>query len=139
MGALRGDDGVFLLGEMSQHTANAGRIYFPAGTPEPADIVGDRVDMAANVAREVEEETGLNDTHYRAAARWHCVETGASIALMRLLDCDRPAEAVKRDIEAALDAQATPELSAIHLVRDHRDFTPAMPTFVTAFIDAMTA
>jgi hypothetical protein len=29
MGALRTSDGAFVMGEMAQHTANAGRIYFP--------------------------------------------------------------------------------------------------------------
>jgi 8-oxo-dGTP pyrophosphatase MutT (NUDIX family) len=138
MGALRGSDGVFVLGEMAPHTANAGRIYFPAGTPEPGDVARNRVDIAGSVTREVAEETGLTRADYRPAARWHCVEAGASIALMRILDCGEPGEAVKRRIEAALRTQSAPELAAIHLVRDRRDFTPAMPSFVTAFIDAMT-
>ena len=40
MAALRSADGAFLLGVMGRHTATAGQIYFPAGTPDPTDIVG---------------------------------------------------------------------------------------------------
>ena len=51
MGALRGSDGAFVLGEMSAHTANAGKIYFPAGTPEPHDVSGGSVDLPGSIAR----------------------------------------------------------------------------------------
>ena len=139
MGALRGSDGVFILGEMGLHTANTGRIYFPAGTPDLNDRRGDVVDIAGSVAREVEEEVGLRPGDYRIVEGWHCVHSGQSVALMQLLEADVPAEELRRRILRALAAQSEPELSAIHLVRDRRDFTSAMPVFVTAYIDAMTA
>src|SRR5882724_3240194 len=46
MGALRGSDGGYLLGLMAPHTATAGKVYFPAGTPDPDDIAGGTVDLA---------------------------------------------------------------------------------------------
>jgi hypothetical protein len=73
MGALRGSDGAFILGEMGPHTANAGRIYFPAGTPDPDDIRDAAVDIPGSVAREVLEETGLTPADYQANAHWDCV------------------------------------------------------------------
>jgi 8-oxo-dGTP pyrophosphatase MutT (NUDIX family) len=135
MGALRAADGAFVLGEMGAHTANAGRLYFPAGTPDLADVDGGTLDLAANVAREVEEETGLTPADYCASPHWDCVVTGASIALMRVLDAAEPGEALQRRIEANLAAQAEPELAGVRLVRSRDDLTAAMPRFVTAFLE----
>ena len=139
MGALRSSDGAYLLGEMASHTANAGRIYFASGTPDRNDIRGDRVDIAASVVREVEEETGLSPADYHAADDWHCVVTATSIAMMRVLDVAMPGEALRDRVEANLATQTERELSAMHLVQSIDDFTPAMPVFVTAFIAAQLA
>ena len=135
MGALRCADGAFVLGEMGPHTANAGRIYFPAGTPDFGDVDGNTLDIAGSVAREIEEGTGLTPADYHAAPHWDCVVTGAAIAMMRTLDLDMPGEAVRERIEANLAREAHPELSAIHLVRNKSDFTSTMPLFVTAFLE----
>src|SRR5689334_22381672 len=110
MGALRASDGAFVLGEMGADTANAGRIYFPSGTPDLDDIRDGVMDIPGSVAREVEEETGIVPEDYRAAPEWTCIETGASIAMMRILDVDLPGEALRARIEANLARQSAPEL-----------------------------
>jgi 8-oxo-dGTP pyrophosphatase MutT (NUDIX family) len=139
MGALRCSDGAFVLGEMGQHTANAGRIYFPSGTPDLDDVRDGAVDISGSVAREVEEETGLTPQDYRAGAHWHCVVSGAAIAIIRILDVESSGEAMRARIEANLARQQQPELAAIHLVRNVGDLTAAMPRFVTAFLEAQFA
>jgi len=139
MGALRCADGAFVLGEMGQHTSNAGRIYFPSGTPDLDDIRDGAVDISGSVTRELEEETGLAPGEYASEPHWYCVCTGAAVALIRLLRIDMPGEALRGRIEANLAAQRQPELCAIHLVRDARDLTPAMPRFVAAFLEAQFA
>jgi 8-oxo-dGTP pyrophosphatase MutT (NUDIX family) len=136
MGALRCADGAFALGEMGLHTANAGRIYFPSGTPDLDDIRDGAVDMAGSVAREVEEETGLTSADYRAGPCWDCVVSGAATAMIRILDVDMTGEALRARIESHLHRQPQPELAAIHLVRTTSDLTAAMPRFVTAFLQA---
>jgi 8-oxo-dGTP pyrophosphatase MutT (NUDIX family) len=139
MGALRCADGAFVLGEMGSHTSNAGRIYFPSGTPDLDDIRDGAVDISGSVARELEEETGLAPGDYRSEVDWHCVYTGPAVAMIRILHVDMTGDALRARIEANLARQQLPELSAIHLVRGTRDLTAAMPGFVTAFIEAQLA
>ncbi|MEH2526075.1 MULTISPECIES: NUDIX hydrolase [unclassified Bradyrhizobium] len=139
MGALRCADGAFVLGEMGQHTSNAGRIYFPSGTPDLDDIRDGTVDISGSVARELEEETGLAPGEYDSDLHWHCIYTGHALAMIRMLRVDMPGDAVRERIERKLTAQHQPELSAIHLVRSAHDLTSAMPRFVTAFIEAQLA
>ena len=135
MGALRCSDGAFVLGEMGHHTANAGRIYFPSGTPDLDDISDGAVDISGSVAREVEEETGLTPADYRTDAHWDCVVSGSAVAMIRMLNVDVTGKELRARIEANLARQRQPELSAIHLVRDAGDITASMPRFVTAFIE----
>jgi hypothetical protein len=139
MGAMRCADGAFVMGEMGQHTANAGQIYFPAGTPDRDDLRDGAVDITGSVVREIEEETGLTPADYRPGGHWDCVITGATIAMIRILNVDLPGEATRARIEANLARQRQPELTAIHLVRTPSDLTAAMPRFVTAFLEQQFA
>jgi 8-oxo-dGTP pyrophosphatase MutT (NUDIX family) len=139
MGALRGSDGGYLLGVMSAFTANAGRIYFPAGTPEPADIVGGTVDLLGSVLRELREETGLDPAALSAAPDWTAVIAGPRLALMKAIQADRPAEALREEVLCHLAAEARPELADVRIVRSPDDFDPAMPDFVTAYLSYVWA
>ena len=139
MGALRASDGAFIMGEMAQHTANAGRIYFPSGTPDLDDVSDGALDIPGSVIRELGEETGLTAADYRTQPDWHCVVTGPSIAMIQIINLDMPGDVARARIEANLAREAEPELSAIHLVRGMSDLTPTMPRFVTAFVEQQFA
>jgi hypothetical protein len=134
VGALRGIDGGFLLGVMGAHTVNAGKIYFPAGTPDPDDIIGERVDLAGNIWRELAEETGLAGADLVAEAGWLCVLAGPRIALVKILRARATAETLRARIRAHLARQPMPELADVRVVRSAADFDPMMPAFVTAFL-----
>jgi hypothetical protein len=136
MGAVKSSDGAFLLGEMGAHTANAGRIYFPAGTPDPDDIREGAVDIAGSVVRELAEETGLGESDYTMDGVWTCVFTRASIAMIRILRVAETGEALQARVEAYLARETRPELRAVHLVRSTSELVPTMPRFVSAFLEA---
>jgi 8-oxo-dGTP pyrophosphatase MutT (NUDIX family) len=133
-GALRGADGAFLLGVMSPHTSNAGKIYFPAGTPDPDDIVGDSVDLAGNIWRELAEETGLAHADLVAEEGWYSVLAGARIAQVKILQAHETAELLRGRILAHLAREREPELADIRIVRGPADLDPMMPSFITAFL-----
>jgi 8-oxo-dGTP pyrophosphatase MutT (NUDIX family) len=121
---------------MAAHTANAGKIYFPAGTPDLNDVRDGEVDIAGSVAREVEEETGLTAADYQVSDHWDCVVAGPLIALMRNLQSDLDGETLRQRIEMNLARQAVPELARIHLIRSRRNISPAVPAYMAAFLDA---
>jgi 8-oxo-dGTP pyrophosphatase MutT (NUDIX family) len=134
MGTIRSADGAFLLGVMAPTTANPGLIYFPCGTPDPSDVTGDKVDLDANVERELAEETGLRVTEFDVQAGWLTVLAGPWIANMKMLQAREPAATLRARILEHLARQRRPELSDIRIVRGHEDLSPMMPPHVIAYL-----
>jgi 8-oxo-dGTP pyrophosphatase MutT (NUDIX family) len=134
LGALRGSDGAFLLGVMGAHTLNAGKIYFPAGTPDPKDVSGAIVDLAASIRREVAEETGLGPADYEEEEGWTCVLTPSHIAQIRVLQARETAAALRARILANLARESEPELADIRIARGVADLDPMIPPFVAAYL-----
>jgi 8-oxo-dGTP pyrophosphatase MutT (NUDIX family) len=135
LGALRALDGAFVLGQMARHTANAGKIYFVGGTPDPGDVVGERVDLDASVLRELKEETGLSVNDVEPDPGWHAVFAGPRIAMLKLLKARLPAVPLQAKIRSFLDHQRKPELADVRIVRGSGDLDERMPAFVVAFLE----
>jgi len=85
MAAIKSADGAFLLGVMGDHTANAGKIYFPAGVTDLQSVTGRRVDLDAAMWRELAEETGLTRADLVAERVWHTVISHQRIAHIKIL------------------------------------------------------
>ncbi len=137
MGALRASDGAYLMGVMSDRTANPGRIYFPAGTPDPNDVRGETVDLLGNVMRELAEETGLTAADVSVAPGWHAVVDAQRVAVMKHIDVPYPAAEVRTRMLRHLASETQPELSDVRIVRSAADLDPEMPRFVTAYLAHM--
>jgi 8-oxo-dGTP pyrophosphatase MutT (NUDIX family) len=135
--ALQASDGAYLLGIMAAHTANAGQVYFPCGTPDPDDIVDGRVDLEHSARRELTEETGLNFEDLQAEPGWLCVLTGPCAMHAKLVRARQPAEELRRRILGHLASERQPELADIRIVRGPADLDPMMPPFIVAFLRHM--
>jgi hypothetical protein len=132
--AIQSSDGAFLLGVMGAHTFNAGKIYFPCGTPDGNDVIDGIVDFEHSVRRELHEETGLLMDDFTPEPGWTMVVDGALIAQIRVLRARESAKALHDRIIAFLAREKKPELADIRVVYGPGDFDRAMPRFVTAFL-----
>jgi 8-oxo-dGTP pyrophosphatase MutT (NUDIX family) len=132
--AIVAADGAVLLGVMAEHTANAGQIYFPAGTPDPKDIFDGKVDLDFSVQRELMEETGLGVAELRAEPGWTTVIDMPLIVHIKVLRSRERADVLRARMLDHLARERQPELSDIRIVRSPADADPMMRGFVTAFL-----
>ena len=141
MGVLQGADGGFVLGEMAAHTANAGRLYFPAGTPDLSDVMEDgRVDLAGSILREIAEETGLGPDLCRLAEGWDVVVRDGRTAFLRGVRLSIPADEAVRRIEAYIGREAKPELARIEVIRKPEEIEDVrMPSFLPDYLRGLMA
>ncbi|MGO9133998.1 MAG: NUDIX hydrolase [Methylovirgula sp.] len=134
MAALHTADGAFLLGEMGPHTAAAGRIYFPAGTPDLGDLKDGHVDLEGSVWRELKEETGLSAADVTHDAGWSVVFHGAYIACMKMMRIEASAADVIAKVDDFLKLETRPELARLAPIFSADDFTDQIPAFVQAYM-----
>ncbi len=132
--AVMSSDGAFLLGEMGAHTFNAGQIYFPCGTPDLSDLVGNRVDFDMSVRRELKEETGLNAAELAEERGWTLAIDGDLICAIKVMQSSLDAVTLRARMLRHLASEQLPELADIRIVRGPDDFSPAMRSFARIFL-----
>ncbi len=136
MAALRTSDGAFLLGEMGAKTASAGRIYFPAGTPDHTDLIDGQLDLEGSARRELTEETGFTLEDVAADEGWTVVSEGAYVACLKVMRLPYPAaEAVAR-VDRFIAQEKSPELVRVIAMSSPADFIrERMPVFMCAYLE----
>jgi 8-oxo-dGTP pyrophosphatase MutT (NUDIX family) len=135
MAALRSADGAFLLGEMGRNTASAGKIYFPAGTPEPSDLKDGFIDFESNARRELKEETGIDESELSFAPGWSVVFDGAYVACMKEMNSPLTAAELIARTDQFLARDKNPELARLRPVFSVADFDAEhMPAFMRAYL-----
>lgn len=135
MGALRGTDGAYICGVMAEGTANAGRIYFAAGTPDLNDVTPEgTVDLTTSLTRELAEETGLAEADYHLDDEWIVIQRWPTFAFLRTVTLPMTAEEGAARIRAHIAAEDEPELQGVRIVRGREDIDPErMPLFLQSF------
>lgn len=135
MPAALSSDGAFLLGEMGADHSCAGKVYFPAGTPDLLDVDNGRVDLDGSWRRELAEETGLVAKEGAAAPGWDVVFDSQRVACMKQVRFPYPANEMKTRVEAFLRGEEKPELAGAHMIASRDQLVdPRIPPFTSRYL-----
>ena len=137
MAAVRAADGGYLLGQMAAHTASAGLLYFPCGSPDLEDVSDGKLDLEGSAARELFEETGTDIATLAAEPGWSLVREQNFIALIKRFTAAENAQQLRTRILYYLASGAYSELSDIRVVTGRGDLTAQVPAFVAAFLKSV--
>jgi 8-oxo-dGTP pyrophosphatase MutT (NUDIX family) len=138
MAALRSADGAFMLGRMGPQTAAAGRLYFPAGTPDPSDLKLGRIDLDGSAIRELTEETGLTADDFTISPDWELVFDGPRLACMKPMQALARAEELAARCDAFLAQDKEPELTGLVPIFSETQFDAIhMPEFMCTYMRRM--
>jgi len=110
------DDALVAI-RMAAHTVNAGKVYFAAGSFEPEDFPGGRVDLHRNMAREVLEETGIDIGAARRGRRHHVLATAQGTVIFRRYHLDVGADEIADRISRFAAGDEAAEIEGPVIIR----------------------
>nr|WP_272211454.1 hypothetical protein [Marinicella sp. W31]MDC2877342.1 hypothetical protein [Marinicella sp. W31] len=124
------DDAVIAI-RMSNITANAGKVYCASGSLEEDDIVDGRIDLDANMAREVAEETGLTLGDMEAGPDYYCARYDQIVMFYRFFRSELDADALMAKVHQHISQDTEKEIDAVLAItgdnRDDFDYAHSMP------------
>lgn len=127
-------DGALILGVMGATTANAGQIYPPGGSLEPADVdLHGNVSVIASIERELREETGLVASEAAMEGMMAAFD-GPRVSIGRVYRFPLPADRLVATVMDELDRQQERELERVIAFRSVSELDrPEVTTYSRAF------
>lgn len=110
------DDALVAI-RMGQHTANAGLVYFAAGSLDESDIVDGHCDMAGNMRREVAEETGLDLNEAVADSNYYASHLDRAVTIFRVFRFSLTADEIVARIERHMPVADDQEIAGAVVIR----------------------
>jgi len=128
-------DNALIAIRMASHTANAGSVYFAAGSFEPIDFVDGVAAVDLNMIREVGEETGLDIGAARRDKQYHVLSTDSGTMITRRHFLDLDAEAIAGRIRGFVAAEAEPEIDGPVVIRGPHDLPAGLKPYMRPLVE----
>lgn len=129
-------DGAYLLGRQRAGHINGGLSYLPGGFIDERDVAHDGcIDIAASIARELEEETGLTPADVEVLPGFLVTETGAQLSIAKTFQSPLDGDQLKMQIERYLADDPASELDGVVIVRRVEDLEGLpMPSYARVLL-----
>lgn len=115
---------------MAAHTLNAGRVYPPGGSLEPADVMPDGcVDVLGSIARELAEETGLDAKDAEQGGFLAIFDDRRRLAIAQLLRFPQSSVHLSEKVRDYLAREHKPELAGVAMIARRSQIDATMPGF----------
>lgn len=118
---LISSDNALVAIRMGAHTANAGKVYFAAGSFEPEDFSDGQVDLDYNMAREVREETGLDLGQASREERCYALSVESGTVIVRCYRMAETADELATQISRFVASETDPEIEGPVIIRGMHD------------------
>lgn len=115
--------------EMSRHTANAGRVYFPAGSFDMADIVDGNLDPVRNFTREMNEEIGIEIETDWLSGPLIIAQADNALHVTRKMNMPMNFEEIERHWQRHRDEGGDDEVAALVHIQSAGHIHSQMPTY----------
>jgi 8-oxo-dGTP pyrophosphatase MutT (NUDIX family) len=121
-GIIRSADGAVLLIRQQPGNVNEGMYYFPSGFIDNSDVDAQgRVDIAASIAREVKEETGLAPADLVRVPGFIVTRAGPHLSVGVEFQSPLPTDGLAARIERFLADECDPEVAEVSFIADERE------------------
>ncbi len=135
LGLIISKEGLPIVGRMADHTFNAGKCYSPSGSLDADDIVDGKIDLLANVERELGEETGLDLANAEIEAGFHMFKTNRNSIAVARCKFDLTAPEICAQINAFIASDPDAELSAVFAIEGKQNYDDNMSEYMVEILD----
>ena len=119
---IRARGGEILLSSQNPGHVNTGTLCLPSGFIDRNDLTDDgRIDIAASIVRELEEETGLPPTAFERRPEILVTQVGTSISMAIEFRSSKTAPELRAELLANLAKQSDPELCDLVVISNASD------------------
>lgn len=135
LGLIISKEGFPLLGRMAEYTFNGGKCYAPSGSLDADDIENGKINLLANIERELGEETGLDLSKADIENGFHVFRHGRKTIPVTRCKFDLSAADLCKQINSFIGNDPEAELSEVFAVEEKQHYAENLAEYMIEILN----